>query len=569
MVEIHTRAQDPGGISRLWKRELSRYPDPVRRYLYLGITVFVTIVSYYGLYIQGAVATKIITDYQITFAQFVSVTAIGNLLGAFSSVAAGLADRWGRANLVVVGLFLSAFLVAFALPNAPNGTSYLYIFALLNVVEGVLLVATPALIRDFSPQLGRASAMGFWTVGPVLGSLVVTAVSSNTLDEHPDWRFQFYIAGSVGIFSAIVALFGLRELSPQLRDQMMVSVRDRQLVEIRAAGIDPEEALQGSWKQMMRVSILGSALGISLFLMFYYIFVGFFIVYFGTTFGYSEARANALGNWYWLANAITLVIAGVLSDRLRVRKPFMAVGAVIALVGSGIFASLATKPDTSYYTFAIVLTVIAIGAGLTYCAWMANFTETVERINPAATATGLAVWGGTIRTVVTVALFGFLLALPAASTLVDHGPRLQTILATYPDQIATAQAITPEHLAGVQKTPPDLAAAQGALEDLKKAGLAKTDEEAIKRLQQLGNEPISANDTWYLKKYAEDVQQAQLDNPAQWRNWWWACFVGQALFVPFIFIMAGHWNPKKAREEADEHERLVQEELDRLAAQRG
>ena len=41
----------------------------------------------------------------------------------------------------------------------------------IGFVEGVILVATPAMIRDFSPQVGRASAMGFWTLGPVPGSL--------------------------------------------------------------------------------------------------------------------------------------------------------------------------------------------------------------------------------------------------------------------------------------------------------------------------------------------------------------------------------------------------------------
>ena len=33
----------------------------------------------------------------------------------------------------------------------------------MGFVEGICLVATPALIRDFSPQVGRATAMGFWT----------------------------------------------------------------------------------------------------------------------------------------------------------------------------------------------------------------------------------------------------------------------------------------------------------------------------------------------------------------------------------------------------------------------
>ena len=51
---------------------------------------------------------------------------------------------------------------------------------MVGVVEGICLVATPALIRDFSPQVGRATAMGFWTSGPVLGSLIVAVVGSAT-----------------------------------------------------------------------------------------------------------------------------------------------------------------------------------------------------------------------------------------------------------------------------------------------------------------------------------------------------------------------------------------------------
>ncbi|NED65923.1 MFS transporter, partial [Streptomyces sp. SID10244] len=193
---------------------------PAARYRYLAITVLATVILYYQLYIQGAVATKIITSFGMTFTQFVVVSIVGNLLGAFASLAAGLADRWGRANLVVIGLFITGLLVLFALPHAPNTLWYIIFFAVLSIVEGMILVATPALIRDFSPQVGRAQAMGFWTMGPVLGSLVVTMVSSNTLDNHPDWRFQFYVCGIAGLVVAVIALVGLRELSPGLRDQL-------------------------------------------------------------------------------------------------------------------------------------------------------------------------------------------------------------------------------------------------------------------------------------------------------------------------------------------------------------
>jgi MFS family permease len=555
-------------IDWIWRRQLDHYPVGSARMLYLGITVVATVVLYYELYVQGAVATSVIRDFGMTFTEFVTVLIVGTVFGALASVATGLADRWGRVNLVVVGLVLSGLLVLVGLPNATGKTMYLVLFTLLGIVEGVTLVATPALIRDFSPQLGRASAMGFWTLGPVLGSLVVTEVSSHTLDSHPNWRYQFYVCGVVGLVVAAVALVGLRELSPRLRDQLMVSMRERVLIEARAAGIDPEAALKGHWRQMLRPHIVGSALAISLFLLFYYIFVTFFVVYFATVFGYSEARANALANWYWITNAITLAVTGVLSDLVRVRKPFMLVGTAVTLVGSGFFAVAATHPDTSYYTFATLGCVIAIGAGITYCTWMAGYTETVEEDNPAATATGLAVWGGTIRAVVTVALIVFTLMLPATTTLVDHGPKVGALATRYHTQLATVSAIQPTTLAALQHDPTDQAAGAAAVAQLMRAGLAATPQQAIGRLTQLAADPIPAADQKYLAAHAADVQRAQHDSPRQWQRWWWVCFAGQALFLPFMLLMRGRWNPARARADARAHEARVEQELAALTAAR-
>src|ERR1700710_1970596 len=350
--------------------------------MYLGITVLATVILYYQLYVQGAVATKIIPDLHMTFTYFVAISIVGNAVGAFASLLAGLADRWGRANLVVGGLLITGVLILFGLPNAGSKGIYLFLFAIVSFVEGVVLVATPALIRDFSPQVGRGADMGFWTLGPVLGSLVVTLVSSHTLNSHPDWRFQFHVCGIAGLVVFVIAFLGLRELSPRLRDQLMVSMRDRALIEARAAGLAPERLAGDHWRQMARADIVLPALAISVFLLLYFIFVAFLVVYFSTVFGYTAEKANNLANWYWIANAIGLLVAGLLSDRIRVRKPLMVAGTVLSLIAAAIFASAATNPDTSYHTFAWVFVLGAVGGGTAYVCWMAAFTETVEKVNP-------------------------------------------------------------------------------------------------------------------------------------------------------------------------------------------
>jgi hypothetical protein len=420
----------------------------------------------------------------------------------------------------------------------------------------------------------------------------------------------------------------------------MVSLRDRALIEARAAGISPDRALEGQWRQMLRFDIVGGALSISLFLLLYYIAVAFTVVYFATVFGYTEARANALANWYWISNAIALVAAGLISDFFRVRKPFMIIGACISLVGVGLFARAATRPDTSYHTFAWYFILMAVGGGLAYCSWMASFTETVEKHNPAATATGLAVWGWILRLVVTASFAIFSQVTPATSVLVDHGPRAQAIQAEFPKQVATLQSLDPATAAALSKNSTDPQALPKALQEVclgngdPAAKCSQVQAAASKRINELttasavdpttldalsagstdpaliskaqneiasalnisqaaaltkllaladpatkadltlvnpyatqlvnANKQIPADDLAFLQKYGTKIAHAQEHNPRQWQHWWWVCFGGQVVFIPFVFLMSGRWSPRKAREDEREHERFVESEMAKL-----
>ena len=540
-------------LGRLWRRDLDAYPERGRRYGYLAIVVLTTVVLYYALYIQYAVATSIITHYGMSYRYFVTISVVGNAVGAFASLVAGLADRWGRANLVVYGLLVTGLLVLFGLPNAPDKAGYLVLFAVVGFVEGIVLVATPALIRDFSPQLGRATAMGYWTMGPVLGSLVVTTVTSSTLDSS-SWQDELRYAGISALVVFVAALFALRELAPSLRDQIMVSLRDRALVEARAKGIDVDQQLRGGWRQMMRLDVVGSAFAISIYLLLYFGAVGNFVVYFATTFGYSEQRANSLANWYWAANAIALLVAGLASDRLRVRKPFMVAGAVGSIVFSVLFTLDATRPATGYYTFAWLFVGIGVFSGLTYAPWMASFTETVEKHNPAATATGLAVWGWIIRIVVAVSAAFVPIVVTSVTPLVDHGPQVAAASRTAGPALAIVDA-HPALFAQLATYPPTAVPPALLAQAAQQVGLAglQTVQKAQPQLT-------------VLREYGTQVQQASKDNPGNWQTWWWVCVAGQLLFLPFVFLMTGRWSPKRARSDAEEHQRSVERELAALGA---
>ncbi|MGH3498782.1 MAG: MFS transporter [Nocardioidaceae bacterium] len=687
-------------MSRLWDRELEHYPATGQRMLSLAIVVLTTIVLYYQFYLAGSLAAGtrgangIIPDLHMSFVYYVNISVIGYLFGAAASFVAGAADRYGRANIVTVGLLCTGLLCLVGIPSAHSKLAFAIIFIAIAFVEGIILVATPALIRDFSPQLGRASAMGFWTLGPVLGSLVVSIVISSSSLTTP-WRDQYAVCGVVGLVVFAIAAVGLRELAPSLRDQLMVSSRDRALIEARAKGIDVEAGLRKPFRQMLKPDIVGSAFAISVFLIIYYLAVGFFPVFFQTVFGYSQSKANSLGNWFWAFNAGALLVIGFVSDKLRVRKPFMLIGAVGAIVFTSIFALKATEPTTSYTTFVILLIFLSMFLGVAYAPWMASFTETSERRNPALTATGLAVWGLVIRVVIAVSVFFVPYVVNTVTTLVDSGgtvkelaagqdptlnsaqnatvkavaadptivPKVQALAAKYKSQLATVAKLKPTTAAVLAANPSDQAAQTEALSELSgksvpvvvkvvtlgtkymsqlataaaidKATQVKlltnpgdtaaqqkavseiaqhlgiSGSAAAAKLQALARVPVkdlvflSSNsvpvqaagtqlsalgkvppsDLAYLHKYgpglqdptvvsaltylqqhAPGVQKAAKDSPQQWQRYFWISVGGEIVFIPLIFLMAGFWDPRKAKRKEQEHEAWVDAELAKLSA---
>jgi MFS family permease len=545
------RVDQPGLVERLWNRELTSYPANGPRYWYLGITVTTTVILYYQLYVNGAVATQILGGYHMTFLYYVTILVIANALGAFSSLATGVADRIGRANLVVYGTIITSLLALVAVPHAGTKESYAVISCLIGLVEGVILVATPALVRDFSPQVGRGTAMGFWTMGPVLGSLLVSEISSNTLSHLGPWQDQFMIAGTVGLAVALVALFTLRELSPGIRDQIMISLQEQTVIEMRARGLDVEEATRRPYRQMFKPQIVGASLAISLFLLGYYTAVAFFPIYFQTVLSFTPGESNSLLNWYWLFNAISLLVFGLMSDRLSVRKPFMLLGGLMSVLVSITFLSRATHHAPSFSSIAILLAFIGIWGGAAFAPWLASFTETVEDRNPALTATGLAIWGWILRIVVAVSFLVIPHIITSVTPLVDKGPQVQAadaaLNAKFP-QLGAELAAHPATFQALAAYP----SASAIPQDVLNQALLTVGPTALTQAQQ----PAAQQLLTYLSANAPGVQRAQADAPHQWQHWLWICAGGEIVFIPMIFVMAGYWRPREAREDIERREQI-------------
>jgi hypothetical protein len=585
----------PGLLTRAFvTRQLPRFPSPTGRLFYLGIVVLTTMTLYYLYYVEGTVTPLMLPYYHMSFLYFLYLLVVSNAVGAFTAFIGGLSDKIGRANLTIGGTFVVGLIQLVGVPNIHSKLGFGIAYTAIGFVEGIILVSTPALTRDFSPQVGRASAMGFWALGPVVGSLAASLVATHTLGHLGPWQDQFLISGWVCMGVVLIGFLGLRELAPELRDQLIVSAKEQALLEARAAGIDVEAAVKRPLKSMLKLDLVSSSFAVAVFLLVYYASVSVLTIFWVVVFNRTASQANGINTWYWTADAVTLVVVGILSDWTRVRKPFMLVGAVGTIVTTLLLIEQTGHASTSYYGNVVLVLFLGIAIGFAYTPWMAAYTEAVEARNPALSATGLAVWGWILRIVVAASFLVLPHVLTTTTVLVDNyaaGTELQALQAANPYVPSLSETKPPPPapasvLAQLRATGEP---APTALADLltnfdRSHNLLSAAGDVPKALQPqvsalLAFQPLAldllqgktvtaaqakavgppGSDLVNLLQAARSVIPAQQSAPNQWKRWWWVCLVGQVIFLLLVFTMRGAWTPAAARRAQEERARRVEE----------
>jgi hypothetical protein len=367
-------------------------------------------------------------------------------------------------------------------------------------------------------------------------------------------------------------------------------MRDQTLIEARARGLSETEvfaATEHPWRQIAKWDLAGSSFGIAMFLLVYYVAAGFFTIYFAVNFvnangvNLSTSQVNGLNAWFWGADIVSLIIVGWVSDRLRVRKPLMLLGAIGAIVTLIVFMGYATHPHTSYFTLAFTACILAFFLSLAYAPWMAGYTESVEAKNPALVATGLALWGWILRLVVAISFIFLPVVITSVNPVVNNQPLathvidgqpMQAFVVEHADTVAFAQAHQSLLVAisanqavvnAVAANPSgaNIAAATKALGAANFAQLVKYQKQ-LKTLVQ----PYEAQLNYLAANSVafNDLKNAAAKSPQQWQHWFWVDIAGMVVFIPTIWLIGGAWSPGKAKRDAEEHDRAVEEELARI-----
>jgi len=383
----------PSVIPRVaWQRELAHYPSARARAGYLIVTLAAAMALYSHAFVAVSVLPLLQRDLGFTQQQFGLYFMLVFLVSAISALFGSLSDRLGRANLVVYGSIIAALVtLGVALTGTPR--SFFLAGWALTLVEGVLQVTLLALVRDFSPRMSRAFALGFYSIGPWGGQILASTVARLTLPIYGTWQSQYVISSALSLLVALIAFFCLRELGPGLRNQVIIAAEDAARLEERAAHF--ATAAQKPWRQMLHSTIFLSALGYSLYNVPRYSISIFLPTYLSSVLAFPLAQANGIASFFGLAFIGGSLLFGLWSDRLQARKPFMVSGALAAVLMVLFFMRL--TPDTGVALITITLIGLSCALAMGNVNWLAAFTETAEEINPALVGTALAIQGAVFR----------------------------------------------------------------------------------------------------------------------------------------------------------------------------
>jgi MFS family permease len=368
-------------------RTLKSYPVGAQRWWMLVLTVFASIVSFYEFGFSAMVPLWL-PALHFSAEEFGWFVTGAVFVSGLSAMAGGpLADRHGRVLVIDVGIgvmvvltFCNLFMTGF--------WSFVMVRGLMNLVASLTWGALGGLTRDMSPRVSRGAAFGLLMFGPLVSLWLWNFVPAMTLPYFHSWQSQVVIMGIVAIFLYVPVLLWLKDLSPELRLNVIDS---ESVAEAFVSGDVPHAApasAMSTYRQLLRHwEIWVLVLGLTAFITGSSTMANFGPLIFERAFAYSHAAAAKEAANYFLFYALMLVPGGFLSDWLRVRKPLVLLMTLIELV---ILAWWVHNfyPPLSETALGRVMLLFGCLSGLTLVPWCAFYSEYLEDLSPALQATG-------------------------------------------------------------------------------------------------------------------------------------------------------------------------------------
>jgi OPA family glycerol-3-phosphate transporter-like MFS transporter len=373
---------------------LHEYPRGAHRWTLLLLTVLATILASYEFQLSPLLPLLLPSIHmsQIGYGYFITFAVA---ISAFSAFFGGpLADRYGRV-LIIDACLAAVTVLVFCNLLIVNVASFVLIRTLMSVVGGLMAGAGAALVRDMSPRLSRALSFGLFTIGPVGANFLANFIAGLTLPIYHTWQSQMWITGVLAIAMYLPILFFLKDLSPQLRVQIFRS----EIAALQAQGRHspapselPSSTRDAFYQLLRHTEVWLLVVGVVANLTLYFTIQPFGVLMFVQSFHYSTAEAASLNAYFWAGNILVLILTGIVSDALQVRKPIAIIGTALA-IGLLIWWIPSFGHHIPAGEMKIVATLLGSFLAIGYVPWAAQFSETLEDVSPALQATGWAFFG--------------------------------------------------------------------------------------------------------------------------------------------------------------------------------
>jgi OPA family glycerol-3-phosphate transporter-like MFS transporter len=383
------------GMKPFYVRELSVYPVGHRRIFLLAIAVLASLIANFETTL-ATILPLLMKDLGMSLTVYGVLAAGSVLVGGLSAGVGGiLSDRLGRVTILVPTLTVTAA-CNFLFATVDTVAGLFWIRCLMLFIEGAGITITASLVRDFSPRMGRAQAFAFWTWGPVGASFLASFIAGFTLPLFDNaWQSQAIIMGIVSLILCAVIIWKIAEPSAALRAQVLDAEQE----------VTAEEKVDaGRVRELFKHPHLWAhVLGNTGWQVLYWTFAIFGQTILAGAFGMDPAGANRVVALGIVLNALAVVIVGRASDRLRLRKPFTAVGTLLTIAALAYFISLiGSGPSAGHVT--AVYALLFLFMGVAYVPWMANFSENAEDVESRLQGSALGLWGMVVRIMIVVLL---------------------------------------------------------------------------------------------------------------------------------------------------------------------
>jgi predicted MFS family arabinose efflux permease len=183
--------------------------SPSFKWVVLFATLLAFVAYAFGFQVVPPLMTSIIAEYGVSNAEAGLLMSCVLIPGIILSIPVSMVmDRYGvkaTGGVALLFVILSSFLTA----TATSFTTLLVARLVLGVGGALILIVTPTIIPQWFPREELGKAMGLYTIGMPIGTVIAFPVAGSLAGVY-GWRSAFYVSLAIAIVATAAYLLTVK-----------------------------------------------------------------------------------------------------------------------------------------------------------------------------------------------------------------------------------------------------------------------------------------------------------------------------------------------------------------------